>query len=467
MIRCIERLTILPVTIAHLQETGVGRSVNELRKCGGQVGAAASSLVYKWKSMVKADDSEESDTQETNKETVSTSVNSNSLMKRNESSQKPKSVDHSSDRYKKVPSAHSHSKPESRHHEMISTKEHSSHKHLNRSQEKSDSSTTLEYSDSRKSISNKSKSHHTRRNLQKHDSGDEYSLDKNTKTDQHKSGKINNKSDLILSEDSKHIRRKDKPRYKDESNSQRNSKKYDRKKRDSDYSDDDIYKTDRTKHKICSEEKGHDAVGRKRLKIVSKIKESSDESDSKSETEEKFHIEPANDSDSDYGKQKDMVSDSDCSVSNHGDNAVGNDEDCSESDSEEKYSDANCNSSGDEDEYVPVKIKKEKESPVREVESTKTEKTHLKHSKIKSNFNSKVVIKQEKEESSKTKKDQFGKSNTNTQRKKESSDIDKRHTVKRSKSHSKTSSKHNKVDKKVKVKIEKEEDGSIDCVSGM
>ncbi|RZF42933.1 hypothetical protein LSTR_LSTR000556 [Laodelphax striatellus] len=52
MMRCIQRLFALPVTVQHLQETGIGKSVNALRKYGGEVAEAAKALVYKWKFMV-------------------------------------------------------------------------------------------------------------------------------------------------------------------------------------------------------------------------------------------------------------------------------------------------------------------------------------------------------------------------------------------------------------------------------
>lgn len=60
VLRCIDKLFNLAVTVQHLQETGVGRTVNALRKEPGEVGQAARSLVYKWKLMVAA---EESDTE--------------------------------------------------------------------------------------------------------------------------------------------------------------------------------------------------------------------------------------------------------------------------------------------------------------------------------------------------------------------------------------------------------------------
>lgn len=42
-----------------MQETGIGRTVNCLRKDDGEVGVAAKTLVMKWKAMVAADESSE------------------------------------------------------------------------------------------------------------------------------------------------------------------------------------------------------------------------------------------------------------------------------------------------------------------------------------------------------------------------------------------------------------------------
>ncbi|XP_043676753.1 transcription elongation factor B polypeptide 3 [Vespula pensylvanica] len=52
MLHYIQRLYTLPVTVQHLQDTGVGRTVNALRKYEGGVGDAAKALVAKWKAMV-------------------------------------------------------------------------------------------------------------------------------------------------------------------------------------------------------------------------------------------------------------------------------------------------------------------------------------------------------------------------------------------------------------------------------
>lgn len=47
------------MTVQHLQDTGVGRTMNALRKEPGDVGQAARALVYKWKLMVAAEESDQ------------------------------------------------------------------------------------------------------------------------------------------------------------------------------------------------------------------------------------------------------------------------------------------------------------------------------------------------------------------------------------------------------------------------
>ncbi|XP_017886928.1 transcription elongation factor B polypeptide 3 [Ceratina calcarata] len=59
ILHCISKLSNLPVTVQHLQETGVGRTVNALRKYDGGVGDAAKALVAKWKAMVASEDTSE------------------------------------------------------------------------------------------------------------------------------------------------------------------------------------------------------------------------------------------------------------------------------------------------------------------------------------------------------------------------------------------------------------------------
>lgn len=65
LLHCIDKLYRLPVTVEHLQQTGIGKTVNSLRKYDKEVGVAAKALVAKWKAMVAAEEDivEDEDTQ--------------------------------------------------------------------------------------------------------------------------------------------------------------------------------------------------------------------------------------------------------------------------------------------------------------------------------------------------------------------------------------------------------------------
>ncbi|KAH8331096.1 hypothetical protein KR067_011572 [Drosophila pandora] len=54
LLHCVTKLFNLPIKFEHLQETGIGKTVNSLRKINGEVGVAAKTLVTKWKAMVVA-----------------------------------------------------------------------------------------------------------------------------------------------------------------------------------------------------------------------------------------------------------------------------------------------------------------------------------------------------------------------------------------------------------------------------
>lgn len=53
MLYCIGKLRKIPVTISHLEKTGVGRTVNSYRKWNDEVGNAAKELITIWREMVK------------------------------------------------------------------------------------------------------------------------------------------------------------------------------------------------------------------------------------------------------------------------------------------------------------------------------------------------------------------------------------------------------------------------------
>ncbi|XP_055322008.1 transcription elongation factor B polypeptide 3 [Sitodiplosis mosellana] len=64
ILHCIGKLNRMNVTVQHLQSTGIGRTVNGLRKDDGEVGLAAKALISKWKQMVASENSEEEKAQE-------------------------------------------------------------------------------------------------------------------------------------------------------------------------------------------------------------------------------------------------------------------------------------------------------------------------------------------------------------------------------------------------------------------
>nr|CAG4648181.1 EOG090X0BTZ [Moina brachiata]SVE93216.1 EOG090X0BTZ [Moina brachiata] len=61
LMHCLNKLTRLPIGVQHLQATGIGRTINGMRKSEGSVGEEARALVSKWKEMVAAEDKSDSD----------------------------------------------------------------------------------------------------------------------------------------------------------------------------------------------------------------------------------------------------------------------------------------------------------------------------------------------------------------------------------------------------------------------
>lgn len=61
LLHCLDKLNKLPIKTKYLQETKVGRTVNDLRKHDGVVGRAATALITKWKGEVEAKSVEPSD----------------------------------------------------------------------------------------------------------------------------------------------------------------------------------------------------------------------------------------------------------------------------------------------------------------------------------------------------------------------------------------------------------------------
>ncbi|KAL7641979.1 UNVERIFIED_CONTAM: hypothetical protein RMT77_007853 [Armadillidium vulgare] len=64
LLYCIHKLKYLPVTVNHLEITGVGKSINALSHRNDVIGEKAKALVQKWKLMV----AQEEEQQEANEE---------------------------------------------------------------------------------------------------------------------------------------------------------------------------------------------------------------------------------------------------------------------------------------------------------------------------------------------------------------------------------------------------------------
>ncbi|XP_046674264.1 transcription elongation factor B polypeptide 3-like [Homalodisca vitripennis] len=509
MLRCIERLTVLPVTIGHLQETGVGRSVNELRKCGGEVGAAASALVAKWKNMVvKEEENEEEESASESDAETNESKDHHSPPRGVEIDKKLKPVSNNEDYKKIVSSQSSNKKHESSRSDSRSSRS-SDHRTSIKSDHKSHRSDSVKSSgsasDSKHSSSHKSKIEYDSRSHKKPHSSHKSESEVNgkvTKEKSHSKEKTDNvkhsKSSSVSScSDSKNVDTKlkySKDKHRTEDHSSRNtssnsipstSKKYDLKKIDSDTSDDEnVYKPSNKKRKKSDseeEEKYSSKYSKKPFnnEFLKKRKHDSSEESVESDSDEDTHVNGGSVKLDSHNSESEMSNRS--AEDNPSDNEVNDDRSSSQgTDHERSPSERNSDSGGSEEvsepeEYVPVKIKREKESPPKYSKSSDSEKRKSSSGKnshsssnVKNYSPSSLVIKKEKDfEDVKIKKEKIDKDNVKPQKQKEEKTSSDKRSHKSSSSHSGSSSKNDsKTDKKAKVKIEKKEDGSIDCESG-
>lgn len=82
------KLSRLPIGVEHLQETGIGRTINGMRKTEGPVGEEARSLVNKWKEMVAAEDKSDSENDQEEAKDVDSDKGDESLIQATESKSK-------------------------------------------------------------------------------------------------------------------------------------------------------------------------------------------------------------------------------------------------------------------------------------------------------------------------------------------------------------------------------------------
>jgi elongin-A len=64
LLHCLEKLANLQVKVSDLQATGIGRTVNSLRKKPGKVGDTVRSLVTKWMAIVESHMTEDEEAQD-------------------------------------------------------------------------------------------------------------------------------------------------------------------------------------------------------------------------------------------------------------------------------------------------------------------------------------------------------------------------------------------------------------------
>ncbi|BFF93044.1 transcription elongation factor B polypeptide 3 [Drosophila madeirensis] len=118
LMHCITKLFNLPIKFEHLQETGIGKTVNALRKLNGEVGVAARTLVTRWKAMVAA---EEEPAEPTPSATANTSHEEDSGKSNGRrSSEDDKEQEYKGSNSSSGDDAHSSSKRKSRHDESSS-----------------------------------------------------------------------------------------------------------------------------------------------------------------------------------------------------------------------------------------------------------------------------------------------------------------------------------------------------------
>nr|SVE85712.1 EOG090X0BTZ [Daphnia pulicaria] len=155
LLHCLNKLTKLPIGVEHLQATGIGRTINGMRKADGAVGEEARSLVNKWKEMVAAEDKSDSDQQEedaSHHQLETTSDNSSTSPTHRKKDKDSKKKDSIKDKCKEESVSTSKSK-------SSSSKEKSPEKHASKSSKGSEKRKDVKDGESSKSKSSRKRRH--------------------------------------------------------------------------------------------------------------------------------------------------------------------------------------------------------------------------------------------------------------------------------------------------------------------
>ncbi|XP_061398736.1 transcription elongation factor B polypeptide 3 [Musca vetustissima] len=221
LLHCINKLYKLPIKVEHLQETGVGKTVNSLRKFNGEIGVAAKTLVTKWKAMVAAEEEPmdttsqtyENDTQHHNdNDEPDPSPNDNMHIDEDENRNSHSGSRHSNHSEKEKHKDRSHSSSSSSHnntpHKESSSK-HSSSKHSNEHKSSSSSSSSKRDKESHHKSSSKDKEkggeHKSRdKHKDKHHEKDREHSEKRKEEKQKSDKEISNHKDSSSKEEHKH-----------------------------------------------------------------------------------------------------------------------------------------------------------------------------------------------------------------------------------------------------------------------
>ncbi|KAM7362626.1 transcription elongation factor elongin A [Cochliomyia hominivorax] len=270
LLHCINKLYNLPIKVEHLQETGVGKTVNSLRKFNGEIGVAAKTLVTKWKAMVAAEEEPMDTTSQTNESETHNDSNGDDEgttprddgedenHNRNNTSQQLEENKHRSkdkkDKHKDRSSSSSNSHKEHKHTSSSSTSHHnsekSSSKHSNEKHKSSSSSSSKD-----KEGSSRSSSKHKDKEREKEKTDHKSHKDKHKESrggSDHDKEKEKNRSDKKREEKSKTA---DKEHKLESPNSSSNHKTNNHSSSSKSKHDDKKEKERSDKHKSSSKEK--------------------------------------------------------------------------------------------------------------------------------------------------------------------------------------------------------------------
>ncbi|PBC26069.1 Transcription elongation factor B polypeptide [Apis cerana cerana] len=205
VIYCISKLSNLPVTVQHLQDTGVGRTVNGLRKYDGGVGNAAKALVAKWKAMVASEETSEGEVEYDDETCVPDTPDSYNINNRESPKSEENSIGHKSEENQKDMYKHKSEKSEMSHtsHNNKYTSKYESKLKINESQPKINNDVAK---NSNNDLEKQKKYDKTKHNSHKHESRSDKKSSKDKSA--YKKDEIQNNNSLSRVNEENHKKRK-------------------------------------------------------------------------------------------------------------------------------------------------------------------------------------------------------------------------------------------------------------------